>query len=158
MQHQGLATIDDERKNAIEAGTRQVVQEGLSFSQFYKSNGQQLVSLDYSKTLDEEHWGLIKRFNEIVQQVYRRLKDPLGMFAELLDKLAASGLIQDERTFEYFKRIEMREKLNKEGNQLSEFTYYARSNKPSNSDRHKCVNDKNQHVDSAAPAQRGQGK
>ncbi|POM69447.1 Pfs, NACHT and Ankyrin domain containing hypothetical protein [Phytophthora palmivora] len=127
----------------------------ISFTQFYDSIGQLLVPLDYSETLDEELWNLTKRRNESVQQVYRRLKELVRMFAELpvnaesipdvqqcrflkrsmpqawQDRLAASGLIHDKMSelLQYFERLEMREKAvakEKDGEQLHRPSRYAR--------------------------------
>ncbi|OWZ02683.1 hypothetical protein PHMEG_00025715 [Phytophthora megakarya] len=129
-----LLLMDGELKADIEDNARQAVRDGSSFTEFYDSIGRLLVPGNYSETLDEE-------LNESVQQVYRRLKELVRMFAELptnaesipevqqcrflkramppawQDKLAASGVAHDKMSelIQYFERIEMREKGRAQG-------------------------------------------
>ncbi|KAG1688287.1 hypothetical protein DVH05_003827 [Phytophthora capsici] len=182
-----LLLLDGEMKNDVEDAARQATQEGFSFSQFYENIGQQLVPLDYSETLDEELWNLTKRSNESVQQVYRRLKELVRMFAELpvnaesipevqqcrflkramphawQDKLAASGIVHERMSelLQYFERLEMREKSiakDKSNNQQQKPPRYSQPSKSTHLERHKSGNDKNKHGNSAASAQKGQSK
>ncbi|POM79577.1 Hypothetical protein PHPALM_2712, partial [Phytophthora palmivora] len=169
-----LILLDGDLKSEVEDQARQAALEGLSFTQFYDSIGQLLVPLDYSETLDEELWNLTKRRNESVQQVYRRLKELVRMFAELAesipdvqqcrflkrsmpqawqDRLAASGLIHDKMTelLQYFERLEMREKAvakEKDGELLHRPSRYARPIKSDNHDRHKMGKNKTKHGNS----------